>query len=315
MMTLIWMFLGFILLAIGSKFVIRSAVAISLKFNISKFLIGMTVVAFATSIPELFITLKSAIYGYSSVAINNVIGSNIVNIALVLGLTSLIGDVLVPKLFYKITWPVMFLFTLLLYLFMVNDNLLNKYEGFILLICLIFYLIFLIRKSNFNIITKDSAFETTEKTSPIKIIIWILISSFSLYFGAEWLIFGAIDLAKSIGVSEAVISVTVIAIGTSVPEIATSIVAIGNNEKSISIGTLIGSNIFNIGSVLGLTAIIKPILIQDLDIISRDVSAMIIFTFLALVLSFLPKKSIITKLKGFLLVTFYSMYLIYVFYY
>ena len=122
-------------------------------------------------------------------------------------------------------------------------------------------------------------------------------------------------MASSTGISEAVISVTVIAVGTSIPEIATSIIAIGKNQKGISIGNLIGSNIFNIGSVLGLTSIIKPILIDDLNILNRDILFLIVFTFLVLIISVLPKKSIITKLKGFILVTFYSVYLIYLFFY
>lgn len=314
-MTIAWIFLGFILLAIGGRFILRSAIAISLRFNISKVVIGMTVVAFATSLPELLISLKAAIIGSSSIAMNNVIGSNIANIGLVLGLTALIGNIGVPKSFYKTIWPLMFFLSLLLYWFIFNDNFLSRYEGLTLFICLVIFLIFSVKNTPNNIITKNEAFENLQYTSSIKIVIWILISSLSLYYGAEWLVFGAIALASSTGISEAVISVTVIAVGTSIPEIATSIIAIGKNQKGISIGNLIGSNIFNIGSVLGLTSIIKPILIDDLNILNRDILFLIVFTFLVLIISVLPKKSIITKLKGFILVTFYSVYLIYLFFY
>lgn len=314
-MTIAWIFLGFILLAIGGRFILRSAIAISLRFNISKVVIGMTVVAFATSLPELLVSLKAAIIGSSSIAMNNVIGSNIANIGLVLGLTALIGNIGVPKSFYKTIWPLMFFLSLLLYWFIFNDNFLSRYEGLTLFICLVIFLIFSVKNTPNNIITKNEAFENLQYTSSIKIVIWILISSLSLYYGAEWLVFGAIALASSTGISEAVISVTVIAVGTSIPEIATSIIAIGKNQKGISIGNLIGSNIFNIGSVLGLTSIIKPILIDDLNILNRDILFLIVFTFLVLIISVLPKKSIITKLKGFILVTFYSVYLIYLFFY
>lgn len=314
-MTIAWIFLGFILLAIGGRFILRSAIAISLRFNISKVVIGMTVVAFATSLPELLVSLKAAIIGSSSIAMNNVIGSNIANIGLVLGLTALIGNIGVPKSFYKTIWPLMFFLSLLLYWFIFNDNFLSRYEGLTLFICLVIFLIFSVKNTPNNIITKNEAFENLQYTSSIKIVIWILISSLSLYYGAEWLVFGAIALASSTGISEAVISVTVIAVGTSIPEIATSIIAIGENQKGISIGNLIGSNIFNIGSVLGLTSIIKPILIDDLNILNRDILFLIVFTFLVLIISVLPKKSIITKLKGFILVTFYSVYLIYLFFY
>ena len=314
-MTIAWIFLGFILLAIGGRFILRSAIAISLRFNISKVVIGMTVVAFATSLPELLVSLKAAIIGSSSIAMNNVIGSNIANIGLVLGLTALIGNIGVPKSFYKTIWPLMFFLSLLLYWFIFNDNFLSRYEGLTLFICLVIFLIFSVKNTPNNIITKNEAFENLQYTSSIKIVIWILISSLSLYYGAEWLVFGAIALASSTGISEAVISVTVIAVGTSIPEIATSIIAIGKNQTGISIGNLIGSNIFNIGSVLGLTSIIKPILIDDLNILNRDILFLIVFTFLVLIISVLPKKSIITKLKGFILVTFYSVYLIYLFFY
>jgi cation:H+ antiporter len=313
--TIAWIFLGFILLAIGGRFILRSAIAISLRFNISKVVIGMTVVAFATSLPELLVSLKAAIIGSSSIAMNNVIGSNIANIGLVLGLTALIGNIGVPKSFYKTIWPLMFFLSLLLYWFIFNDNFLSRYEGLTLFICLVIFLIFSVKNTPNNIITKNEAFENLQYTSSIKIVIWILISSLSLYYGAEWLVFGAIALASLTGISEAVISVTVIAVGTSIPEIATSIIAIGKNQKGISIGNLIGSNIFNIGSVLGLTSIIKPILIDDLNILNRDILFLIVFTFLVLIISVLPKKSIITKLKGFILVTFYSVYLIYLFFY
>jgi cation:H+ antiporter len=313
--TIAWIFLGFILLVIGGRFILRSAIAISLRFNISKVVIGMTVVAFATSLPELLVSLKAAIIGSSSIAMNNVIGSNIANIGLVLGLTALIGNIGVPKSFYKTIWPLMFFLSLLLYWFIFNDNFLSRYEGLTLFICLVIFLIFSVKNTPNNIITKNEAFENLQYTSSIKIVIWILISSLSLYYGAEWLVFGAIALASSTGISEAVISVTVIAVGTSIPEIATSIIAIGKNQKGISIGNLIGSNIFNIGSVLGLTSIIKPILIDDLNILNRDILFLIVFTFLVLIISVLPKKSIITKLKGFILVTFYSVYLIYLFFY
>ena len=247
-MTIAWIFLGFILLAIGGRFILRSAIAISLRFNISKVVIGMTVVAFATSLPELLISLKAAIIGSSSIAMNNVIGSNIANIGLVLGLTALIGNIGVPKSFYKTIWPLMFFLSLLLYWFIFNDNFLSRYEGLTLFICLVIFLIFSVKNTPNNIITKNEAFENLQYTSSIKIVIWILISSLSLYYGAEWLVFGAIALASSTGISEAVISVTVIAVGTSIPEIATSIIAIGKNQKGISIGNLIGSNIKNIRS-------------------------------------------------------------------
>ena len=305
-MTLFWMFLGFLLLVLGGEFIVRASIAISLKFNISKVVIGMTVVAFATSLPELLVSLKAAVNGSSSIAINNVIGSNIANIGMVLGLTAIIGNIPVVKSFYRLDWPVMIFFSLMLYLFLYNDNLLSSFEGLILFTSLIIFLFFVIKYNAKDLSEADAIDENLNETSGIKILIWTIFASFSLYYGAEWLVASAIDLAKSIGVSEAVISVSVIAIGTSIPELATSVIAIAKNEKGISIGNLIGSNIFNIGSVLGLTTIIKPILITDSNILDRDIVWMLVFAFLVLILSLFPKKNNITKTKGFLLVVLYS---------
>jgi cation:H+ antiporter len=309
-MTLFWMFLGFLLLVLGGEFIVRASIAISLKFNISKVVIGMTVVAFATSLPELLVSLKAAVNGSSSIAINNVIGSNIANIGMVLGLTAIIGNIPVVKSFYRLDWPVMIFFSLTLYLFLYNDNLLSSFEGLILFTSLIIFLFFVIRYNANDLSVADNIDENLNQTSGIKILIWTIFASFSLYYGAEWLVASAIDLAKSIGVSEAVISVSVIAIGTSIPELATSVIAIAKNEKGISIGNLIGSNIFNIGSVLGLTTIIKPILITDSNILDRDIIWMLVFASLILILSLLPKKNNISKIKGLLLVVFYSVFIL-----
>ena len=309
-MTLFWMFSGFLLLVLGGEFIVRASIAISFKFNISKVVIGMTVVAFATSLPELLVSLKAAVNGSSSIAINNVIGSNIANIGLVLGLTAIIGNIPVVKSFYRLDWPVMIFFSLMLYIFLYNDNLLSSFEGLVLFSSLIIFLFFVIRYNTMELSADDIIDDNLNNTSGFKILIWTIFASFSLYYGAEWLVASAIDLANSMGVSEAVISVSVIAIGTSIPELATSVIAIAKNEKGISIGNLIGSNIFNIGSVLGLTTIIKPILITDSNILERDIVWMLFFAFLVFVISLIPKKNNITKIKGFLLVFLYSVFIL-----
>ena len=309
-MTLVWMFLGFLLLVLGGEFIVRASIAISLKFNISKVVIGMTVVAFATSLPELLVSLKAAVNGSPSIAINNVIGSNIANIGLVLGLTAIIGNITVSKSFYRLDWPVMILFSLLLYWFLYNDGTLSSFEGLVLCSLLIIFLFFIIKHNVNDSSPEEIIDDNLNNISGFKILIWVIFASFSLYYGAEWLVYSAVDLAESIKVSEAVISVTVIAIGTSIPELATSVIAIAKNEKGISIGNLIGSNIFNIGSVLGLTSIIKPILIEDSNILERDIVWMLVFALLVLIIALFPKKNNITKIKGFFLVFLYSVFIL-----
>ena len=310
-MNLALIFLGFFLLVIGGEFIVRSSIAISFKFNISKIVIGMTVVAFATSLPELIVSLNAAINGSPSIAINNVIGSNIANIGLVLGIISILTSIRVDNTFYNKDWPVMFAFSILLILFSINDSILTQIEGAVLLCLLIVFIIYFLKKSN-NEDINDDIDNKLSLASNTKIIIWLLLSTLSLYFGAEFLVDGAVNFAKQINISEAVISVSIVAIGTSIPELATSVIAIVKKEKGLSVGNLIGSNIFNIGSVLGITAIIKPVHIAQ-EIIDRDIIWMLFFAILLLVLALLPKRNNLTKFKGFIMLLSYFYFIFLVF--
>ena len=307
-MNIVFIFLGFLLLVVGGEFIVRSSVALSLKFNISKFVIGMTVVSFATSLPELIVSVNAALNNSPSIAINNVIGSNIANIGLVLGLISILGKITVDNYFYKRDWPWMFFFSLLMWFFISKDSVLQKYEGLILFLILIFFTLTIIKKSDYHDF-KGSIDDELLKTSNFKIFIWLIISSITLYFGSEFLVDGAVNLAKQISISEAVISVTIVAIGTSVPELAASLVAIAKKEEGISVGNLIGSNIYNIGSVLGITAMIKEIPIAE-EIIQRDILWMLIFALIVIVLAIIPRKNYLTSFKGLIM---FSMYLYFIF--
>ncbi|MDH3381969.1 MAG: sodium:calcium antiporter, partial [Flavobacteriaceae bacterium] len=232
-MSIVLVIFGFILLVIGGEFLVRSSVALSFKFNISKMVIGMTVVSFATSVPELIVSLQAALTGSPAIAINNVIGSNIANIGLVLGLTAVVGTIVVDKSFYKINWPALMIFSFALYYFLYNDNLLSFIEGLILFVAIILFIIFLMRNSIESDIS-DDVDETLAVVSNFKITIWLLIGAIALFFGSEWLLSGAKEIAVSVGVSEAVIGVSLIAVGTSVPELAASIIAAARQEKAIS---------------------------------------------------------------------------------
>ena len=310
-MNLALIFLGFFLLVIGGEFIVRSSIAISFKFNISKIVIGMTVVAFATSLPELIVSLNAAINGSPSIAINNVIGSNIANIGLVLGIISILTSIKVDNTFYNKDWPVMFAFSILLILFSINDYILTQIEGAVLLFLLIVFIVYFLKKST-NEDINDDIDNKLSLASNTKIIIWLLLSSLSLYFGAEFLVDGAVNFAKQMNISEAVISVSIVAIGTSIPELAASIIAIVKKEKGLSVGNLIGSNIFNIGSVLGITAIIKPVHIAQ-EIIDRDIIWMLFFAILLFVLALLPKRNNLTKFKGFIMLLSYFYFIFLVF--
>lgn len=310
-MSLIWVFLGLILLVVGGEFLVRASVSLSFKFNISKVVIGMTVVSFATSAPELLVSLQAALDGSPDLALGNVIGSNIANIGLVLSLTAIISPLTISHDFYKLNWPMMMLTSMALYFLLKSGNVLDFKEGLMLFLSLIIFLFILIKKS------KSKDFEPVEevddalqKTSNVKLVIWLLIGGFALYFGSEWLVQGAKEMALSFGVSERVISVTMVAVGTSVPELAASVIAALKQEKAISLGNLIGSNIFNIASVLGITAMISPINLNDPKILTEDIFWMLGFAFILIPFMLLPKKFEIGRVKGFVILTAYSMFII-----
>lgn len=307
-MSIVWVVLGFTLLVIGGEFLVRSSVALSFKFNISKMVIGMTVVSFATSAPELLVSLQAALLGSPAIAITNVVGSNIANIGLVLGITAMVGVIAVDKSFYRLNWPIMMVYSIVLYYFLKNDNKLSAPEGCILFLGLIVFLIMLIRSAKKDMVVEEVD-ETLAVISNFKIAIWLLIGAVALYFGSEWLVGGAKDIAISIGVSEAVIGVSLIAVGTSVPELAASVIAAAKQEKAISLGNLIGSNIFNIASVLGLTAIIKPIPVTESSILTSDIFWMLGFAFILFPLVFIGKKLEINRAKGFFLVFCYGVFM------
>lgn len=308
-MSVLFLVLGLALLVVGGEFLVRSSVAISFRLNISRMVIGLTVVSFATSAPELLVSLQAALNGFSDISLGNVIGSNIANLGLVLGVTAMISPLLIDKDFYKFNWPVMMVFSILLYFFLSSEGLLSRIEGFLLLLGIVLYLFFLIRRARQqSSITTDEVDPNLQAVSTFKTVVWLLIGGVALYGGSELLVKGAVDLATTLGVSERVISVTMIAVGTSVPELAASVIAALKQEKALSLGNLIGSNIFNIASVLGITAIIQPIAVKSEAILSSDIFWMMGIAFILIPLVFLPKKFNMGRLKGFVLFAGYVVF-------
>ncbi len=274
--------------------------------------IGLTVVSFATSAPELLVSLQAALNGFSDIALGNVIGSNIANIGLILGITTIISPLIIDKSFYKLNWPVMMILSVGLYFVLKSGSQISRSEGVALLLMLCVYLGILIKKAKKereSIPVDDSIDEGLSKASNFKIIIWLLLGAVSLYFGSELLVSSSIDIAGRFGVSERVIAVTMIAVGTSIPELAASVIAALKNENAISLGNLIGSNIFNISSVLGITAIIQPIAVKSQEVLTSDIFWMIGFAAILLPLAFLPKSYQLGRKRGILLVGAYSIFI------
>jgi cation:H+ antiporter len=306
-MSVVYIILGFILLVIGGEFLVRSSVAISLKLKLSRMVIGLTVVSFATSAPELLVSLQAALEGFSDISLGNVIGSNIANIGLVLGITAMISPLNIDREFYRFNWPIMMLFSLALFYFLSSEFVLSRLEGIFLVAAIVLYLFLLIRRARIKPeLQPDEVDPDLQVASGFKTILWLIIGGAALYFGSELLVSGAVDLASALGVSERVISVTMIAVGTSVPELAASVIAAMKQEKAISLGNLIGSNIFNIASVLGITAIIQPIVVKSEAILTSDIFWMIGIAFILIPLAFLPKRYTMSRWKGFLLFAGYA---------
>ncbi|TYP73569.1 calcium/sodium antiporter [Aquimarina intermedia] len=313
-LNILYLFIGLALLVVGGEFLVRSSVALSFRLKLSRMVIGLTVVSFATSAPELLVSLQAALDGLSDISLGNVVGSNIANIGLVLGITALIGPLAIDKDFYKLNWPVMVVLSFVLYLFLNNDDVLSTTEGAILLLSLCVYLFILIRNARkFSTTVTDEVDDTLQQTSNFKIGIWLLIGGAALFFGSELLVNGAEAIAIVMGVSEGVIAVTLIAVGTSVPELAASVIAALKQEKAISLGNLIGSNIFNIASVLGITAIVQPIAIKDETLMDTNIFWMLGFAIILLPLAFIPKRMELGRIKGLFIFGAYCVFIALVF--
>ncbi len=294
---------GLVLLILGGNWLLKSAVALSLKLEIPKIVIGMTVVSFATSAPELIVSINAALSGASDLALGNVIGSNIANLGLVLGITLLLGTMEVQKSFYKTDWPVMMIASIMLYLFLTGDKVIVQYEGVILFSFLIIFLIYLLRFQKTAVL--DELPEDDEPLELYKIVLFFVIGGLGLWGGSELLIKGATSLALEFGVTERVIAVTVVSVGTSIPELAASVIAVLKKEKAISLGNLIGSNVFNILAVLGITSMITPVPVTDLGLINNDIFWMLGISLLILPLVFFPKGMRLNWKDGIVLLAIY----------
>ena len=287
MVNILYFLVGLGLLVLGGSWLLKGAVGLSLRFAVPKIIIGMTVVSFATSAPELIVSLRAALDGYPDLALANVVGSNVANLGLILALTLFIGHLDVRRSFYLTDWPMMMLASLMAYGFLVADRQLASWEGAVMLMAMFLFLVYLLR------FQKDAVEEDTlEMPSSLPLYLtafYIGIGGASLWGGSELLISGAEGLAQQLGVSERIIGVTLVSVGTSIPEMAASVIAMIRREKAISLGNLIGSNIFNLLAVLGITALIQPIQVLDERLLTQDMLWMLGISFLVLPLVFFPK--------------------------
>ncbi|GGW27412.1 calcium/sodium antiporter [Arenibacter certesii] len=298
---------GLVLLILGGNWLLKAAVAMSLRLNIPKIVIGMTVVSFATSAPELIVSINAALEGFPDLALGNVVGSNIANLGLVLGITIILSNIDVNRSFYVTDWPVMMFASALFFGFIYFDGEIQRYEGLAMMVLLFLFLLYLLRFQKTAVVD-----EMPEDDLPLplyKLLLYLVIGGAALWGGSELLIQGAVGLATYYGVSERIIAITIVSVGTSIPELAASVIAVVKKEKAISLGNLIGSNIFNILAVLGITAMIQPIKVMDQGLLSSDIFWMLGISFLLLPLVFFPQRMRLGWKEGVILLGSYAVFL------
>ena len=274
--TLLILVLGLVLLYFGAEGLVRGSSSLALRLGLSPLVVGLTVVAFGTSTPELVVSLKAAYLGQGDISVGNVVGSNICNIGLILGFSALIIPIKVASQIVRIDTPIMIGATGLALLFL-RDGSLSRTEGIILFVLLIAYVIFSViiaKKDATDPLAAEFGEEIKVSKSGVAVDLLMVAGGLVLLvLGARFLVDAAIDIAKSAGLSEAVIGLTIVAIGTSLPEFATSLVAALKKEADIAVGNVIGSNIFNIFGILGISATVTPLSSSGITAIDLGVMA------------------------------------------
>lgn len=300
------------MLIAGSELVIRGSVSIALRFGISSLVVGLTVVSFGTSSPELVISIKAALNSNGGIALGNVIGSNIANIALVLGAAAIITPLNVKAQIVGREIPIMILVSLLLAAFMYNETI-SPVEGVILTLGIIIYIIFSYvwakRESEKKVLDDFEHFVQSKNPRPLFSVLMLVAGVAFLIIGSELFMSKAVIIAQSIGVSNAVIGLTVIAVGTSLPELVTSVLAAIKKEADIAIGNAVGSNIFNILSIVGISSIVQPLSTEEIKLV--DIGMMLILALL--LLPFSKSKLKLSRAEGSVLILIYSGYIFYLF--
>lgn len=312
------LFLGLVVMVIGAELLVRGASRLAAMFGVSDLVIGLTIVAFGTSAPEFLVSIKGAITDHSDLVIGNCIGSNIFNLLFIIGACAIIQPLIVTKQLIRLDVPIM-IGSHLLFLLISLDGKIDRYDALILLISFAMYSWFVISKSlqeNALITNNNNNTDCDEKSRfrPIAMINQIGILSFGLILcivGAEWVVDNAVRLAKILGVSELVIGLTIVSIGTSLPEVATSIVATVRGKRDIAIGNVVGSCIFNILGVIGIAGLISRTGITVAPSVLRfDLPLAIAATIACLPIFFSDYK--ISRWEGFLFLFYYAAYLSYI---
>ena len=309
LLSILLIIIGFVLLIIGADLLVDGASGIAKKFHIPEIIIGLTIVSIGTSMPELFVSITSALEGHSDMAIGNVIGSNLSNLLLILGLSTMIKPVVFQKETRLYEIPMCLASTLILMIFCNTNAKISRGESAVLLIlfCMfILYTIFMAQKeSQKNIVEIDVKEE--KKNSTFKDIIFIILGIVGLKIGGDLAVDNAVVVANYFNLSEKLISLTILAIGTSLPELVTSVTAAVKGNSDIAIGNIIGSNIFNILLIIGVSSMIHPITYNMSY--NFDISILVISTIILAIFPFIPPKDKMSRANGVIYFLMYLMYL------
>ena len=308
-LSIILIIIGFALLIVGADLLVDGASGIAKKFHIPEIIIGLTIVSIGTSMPELFVSITSAIDGYSDMALGNVIGSNLCNLLLILGLSSLIRPVIFQKETRKYEIPMCLIFTIILIIFCNTSNTISKPESIILLILFtifIGYTIYMGKKESQKDILEIKT-EESKNNNTIKNIILAILGIVGLKIGGDLAVNNAVKVAQYFNLSEKIISLTILAIGTSLPELVTSVTAAIKGNSDIAIGNIIGSNIFNMLLIIGVSSFIKPISFNTSY--NLDLSILVISTLILALFPIIPPKNEMSRINGLIYVILYGAYL------
>lgn len=314
MFTYVLFFIGFALLIKGASLLVDGASSLAKRIGVSSLVIGLTIVAFGTSAPELIVNILASINGNTDIAIGNILGSNIVNILLILGISAVIYPLSVKQGTVWKEIPFAFLAVVVI-VFMANDTWIDKVsvsaltriDGFVLISFFVIFLYYIFGISKEK--SSDVADPETPVYSLLKSSFMIIGGLVGLVLGGKWIVDGAVVFATSLGVSEALIGLTIVAVGTSLPELATSAVAAFKKDVDIAVGNIVGSNIFNIFWILGISAVIRPLPFSPLlasDLLVTMLATLFLFLFL-----FVGKRHVIEKWQGVCFILLYVVYVVY----
>ncbi|GAB0174133.1 MAG: calcium/sodium antiporter [Candidatus Altimarinota bacterium] len=311
LLSIFFLLAGLILLTVGGNLLVDGSISLAKKWKISEAVIGLTIVAIGTSMPELIVSLLASISGNTDIAIGNVLGSNIANIFLILGITAIVAPINLSATTRFFDLPVNILVSILLgvivsdiFLDGLHLNLIGRIDGIILLSFAVIYILYSLKHNNFIPSETD---EVERILSSWKAILWVLGGIGVLFIGGKILVTGAVDLAKMVGISESIIGLTIVAIGTSTPEMITSIIAAKRGKPDIAVGNIVGSNIMNILVILGVSAFIAPLpfkLASFIDLFMAFIAPVVV-----LVLSLVWTRNKLERRDGITLVIMYLIYL------